>query len=42
MGVLLDNAPGVPGHQHFFWAVAAFGVVGLIAAITFRQVATRT
>jgi nitrate/nitrite transporter NarK len=42
MGVLLDNAPGVPGHQHFFWAVAAFGVVGLIAAITFRRVATRT
>ncbi len=42
MGVLLDNSPGVPGHQHFFWAVAAFGVVGLIAAITFRRVATRT
>ncbi len=42
MGVLLDNAPGVPGHQHFFWVVAAFGVVGLIAAIIFRRVATRT
>lgn len=38
MGVLLDNAPGVLGHQHVFSAVAAFGAVGLIATIVFRRV----
>ena len=39
MGVLLDNSPGVLGHQHVFASVAAFGVVGLIATIMFRRVA---
>jgi hypothetical protein len=38
MGVLLDNAPGVLGHQHVFSVVAVFGAVGLIAAIVFRRV----
>jgi MFS family permease len=37
MGVLLDNSPGVLGHQHVFASVAIFGVVGLIATIAFRR-----
>ncbi|MEE8477633.1 MAG: MFS transporter [Gemmatimonadales bacterium] len=37
-GVLLDNAPGVLGHQHVFAVVAVFGAVGLIATIAFRRV----
>ena len=41
MGVLLDNSPGVVGHQHVFAVVAAFGVVGLAATIAFRRVTQR-
>lgn len=37
MGVLLDNSPGVLGHQHVFAAVAGFGVVGLAATLAFRR-----
>ena len=38
MGVLLDNSPGLPGHQHVFAAVAGFGAIGLLAALAFRRV----
>ncbi len=38
MGVLLDNSPGVLGHQHVFAAVAMFGVVGLAATLAFRRI----
>ncbi len=38
MGVLLDNSPGVLGHQHVFASVAGFGAVGLIATIAFRRI----
>ena len=41
MGVLLDNSPGVLGHQHVFAAVAMFGTVGLIATIAFRRITVR-
>jgi sugar phosphate permease len=41
MGVLLDGSPGVPGHRHVFMVVAAFAVVGLLAAVTFRRVAAK-
>ena len=37
MGKLLDGSPGEPGHQHLFWLLAGFSVVGLIAAVVFRQ-----
>jgi MFS family permease len=37
MGALLDNSPGVLGHQHVFASVALFGAVGLIATIAFRR-----
>ena len=39
-GVLLDNSPGVLGHQHVFAAVAVFGAVGLVATIAFRRITT--
>tara|TARA_R110002049_G_scaffold13509_3_gene58819 strand:+ start:169118 stop:170488 length:1371 start_codon:yes stop_codon:yes gene_type:complete len=32
-GILIDNSPGVEGHQHFFLFLAAFAVIGLIASI---------
>lgn len=38
MGVLLDNSPGLEGHQHVFAAVAVFGFVGLAATVAFRRV----
>ncbi|MBH16554.1 MAG: MFS transporter [Gemmatimonadetes bacterium] len=38
MGVLLDNSPGVLGHQHLFGVVALFGLIGLVATIAFRKI----
>ncbi len=32
MGYLLDNSPGETGHQHVFWMLAGFSLVGGIAA----------
>jgi nitrate/nitrite transporter NarK len=32
-GVLLDNAPGLAGHQHYFWFLAAFAALGLVVSI---------
>ncbi|PWL37997.1 MFS transporter [Flagellimonas aquimarina] len=32
MGYLLDSSPGVEGHQHVFWMLAAFSLVGGMAA----------
>lgn len=37
MGFLIDRSPGALGHQHLFAAVAAFGVVGLLATVLFRR-----
>ena len=31
-GVLLDNAPGLAGHQHYFWFLAAFAAAGLVVS----------
>ena len=41
MGYLVDRAPGAPGHQHFFVAVAGFAAVGLLTALAFRRVVAR-
>lgn len=41
MGVLLDNSPGMLGHRHVFAVVAAFGVVGFLASVAFRKLASR-
>jgi hypothetical protein len=32
MGFLLENAPGVQGHQHVFWMLAIFSLIGGSAA----------
>jgi hypothetical protein len=32
MGYLLENSPGIEGHQHVFWMLAIFSFVGGIAA----------
>lgn len=31
-GVLLDNSPGLVGHQHYFYFLAAFAAVGLLVS----------
>jgi nitrate/nitrite transporter NarK len=31
-GVLLDRSPGLAGHQHFFWFLAAFAATGFVAS----------
>ncbi|MEO1417936.1 MAG: MFS transporter [Bacteroidota bacterium] len=38
MGYLLDENPGVIGHQYVFMVVGVFALVGLLATITFRIV----
>ena len=37
MGYLLDNSPGAAGHQHVFWMLALFSVIGGIAAWNYFQ-----
>lgn len=36
-GVLLDRSPGLTGHQHFFFFLAAFAAIGLIASFTLMR-----
>lgn len=36
-GVLLDRAPGLAGHQHFFLFLAAFAALGVIASYTIMR-----
>jgi nitrate/nitrite transporter NarK len=38
MGYLLDQSPGALGHQHVFWVVTGFAVLGLIASWRFARV----
>ena len=37
MGKLLDDSPGVLGHQHVFVVVALFAVTGFVASLFFRK-----
>ena len=37
MGKLLDDSPGVLGHQHVFAVIAAFSMVGFVAALVFQR-----
>jgi sugar phosphate permease len=32
-GVLLDRSPGLEGHQHFFFFLATFAAIGLLASV---------
>lgn len=38
MGYLLDQSPGAAGHQHVFWVVTGFALVGLVASLRFASV----
>lgn len=42
MGVLLDNNPGIKGHQHLFMVLSAFTIVGLVASMLFRIVSQQS
>ena len=35
MGYLLDESPGATGHQHVFWMLAVFSLIGGIAALVY-------
>lgn len=37
IGYLLENSPGVKGHQHVFWMLAVFSFVGGIAALYYYK-----
>jgi len=41
MGVLLDNTPGIEGHQHLFWVLTGFALLGVMVTIAFERVAAR-
>ena len=36
-GVLLDNSPGLAGHQHYFYFLAAFAALGLLVSYTLMR-----
>lgn len=41
MGYLLDQSPGAVGHQHVYWVVTGFALLGLIASWCFARVTSR-
>ncbi len=41
MGYLLDNSPGVTGHQHVFVMLSIFAAVGLVASLVFHRINTK-
>ena len=36
-GVLLDNSPGLAGHQHYFYFLAVFAAIGLVVSFTLMR-----
>jgi nitrate/nitrite transporter NarK len=40
-GVLLDNSPGLQGHQHYFYFLAAFAATGLITSLLLMRMLQR-
>ena len=36
-GVLIDGSPGLAGHQHFFFFLAAFAAIGVIASLALMR-----
>lgn len=39
MGHLLDNNPGIKGHQYLFLCLAIFAFIGFVASVTFSKMA---
>ena len=37
MGHLLDSSPGLKGHQHVFWMLVLFSIMGSVAAFVYYQ-----
>jgi len=37
-GLLIDRTPGLVGHQHFFWFLSAFALIGVIASYALMRV----
>jgi len=37
IGYLLENSPGATGHQHVFWMLALFSLIGGIAALYYHR-----
>lgn len=37
MGILLDNSPGITGHQHVFALLGGFSLVGAFASLRFKK-----
>lgn len=40
-GLLLDQSPGITGHQHYFWFLAGFAALGLLTSIILMRRVTR-
>src|SRR5690606_10043555 len=40
-GVLLDGAPGLLGHQRFFYFLAGFALLGALATLIFKRLAAK-
>lgn len=40
-GLLIDRTPGLAGHQHFFWFLAVFAFVGLLASAALSGLSRR-
>lgn len=36
-GLLLDRSPGLTGHQHYFWFLAMFAAMGLVASLVLMR-----
>ena len=36
-GVLLDRSPGLAGHQHYFYFLAAFAAIGLVVSLVMMR-----
>jgi nitrate/nitrite transporter NarK len=42
MGFLIDYSPGAAGHQHVFWVVAGFAMLGLAASLAFQKLTAQS
>ncbi|PVW14773.1 MFS transporter [Marixanthomonas spongiae] len=41
IGYFLDATPGMEGHQHVFWMLAVFSVIGFLASYIFYRITNR-
>ena len=42
-GVILDHSPGLQGHRNYFWFIAGFAAIGLLASLALaRRLARRS